>query len=726
MLTLSFVRNNLLYCILAIGGLCLLVSGNLLSILGIQDIFRDPDDWRSADFPWSIVHTRAFAAQFYAGIFLTCAFVSFLARSQHGLNVASAGDGRLRRIGGQTLAYLPFPLIVLASATILADDWSWPQSTDRLIAASAGLVAALLPLPLWLYLLDTYATDPPHERGATQRALVLIFLAMLAVCAGFTLNPLTPSDAFFTLFGWITLAYLVVSHMPAMITGLCAVFLVFVAVAAAIFPGEPGKGRYQLYGLRDARGQSYYVDKKRVLLPELDPSAWHAAECKSAECSRKTAAALLATWSERRRLAKPKIVIVAASGGAYRATFWTTAMLDHLAHLSRPKSALEGFTDHIRLVTGASGGMIGVAYFAVCGTDGAERRLTRVIESDVKDPDGDGHCRPLEFNDKGPIDSLLPVLDHLGRRDLIDPLIFRQGYDRGAVLERQWRSIDITFKQMARLQEDELRPAIIFTPTIAERGTPLEVSNLFWSESRDGAGAFDLHLFNAFPDAVESLTLATAARLSASFPLITPAAALPTRPSTLHLVDAGYFDNEGIDAAANYLRDADVLDWLQQQSSGVILVALRAFPSPSHGAVQDTATSADDEHCFEPAVVAQHEVAPSATERLFQWARSQLPSLPIPLRAAANVREAGARHRADVTTEYIRALLSVRGIPFDFVAFENASRVNMSWYLKRSELDCLNQAVSDRYNTEQIQKLSAIWAGYLSDTQDAPRPPGNN
>ena len=38
-----------------------------------------------------------------------------------------------------------------------------------------------------------------------------------------------------------------------------------------------------------------------------------------------------------------------------------------------------------------------------------------------------------------------------------------------------------------------------------------------------------------------------------------------------------YFDNEGIDAAAKYLRDADVIDWLAEKSSGVVLISFRAF-----------------------------------------------------------------------------------------------------------------------------------------------------
>ena len=173
----------------------------------------------------------------------------------------------------------------------------------------------------------------------------------------------------------------------------------------------------------------------------------------------------------------------------------------------------------------------------------------------------------MDTGGTGPIDSLLPIADHLARSDLVDVLVPRyRGIDRGVVLERQWRSIDISFDEMLDLQQKELRPAIIFSPTIAERGTPLEISSFLWSHRAKDSGDIGLSLFEAFPEAHGKLRLSTATRLSATFPLISPAAVLPTQPQTWHLVDAGYFDNDGIDPAAKYLRDADVIDWLAEEA----------------------------------------------------------------------------------------------------------------------------------------------------------------
>ena len=53
---------------------------------------------------------------------------------------------------------------------------------------------------------------------------------------------------------------------------------------------------------------------------------------------------------------KPKLVLLAVTGAAYRASFWTTIVLERLGE------EFPGFFDHVRLVTGASGGMVGAAY----------------------------------------------------------------------------------------------------------------------------------------------------------------------------------------------------------------------------------------------------------------------------------------------------------------------------------------------------------------------------
>ena len=72
--------------------------------------------------------------------------------------------------------------------------------------------------------------------------------------------------------------------------------------------------------------------------------------------------AVLDAWAERAKGPqgrKPKLIVLATSGGAYRSAYWTALVLDHLSSKA-PK-----LRDDVRLITGASGGMIGAAYFTV-------------------------------------------------------------------------------------------------------------------------------------------------------------------------------------------------------------------------------------------------------------------------------------------------------------------------------------------------------------------------
>ena len=393
MLTLSFVRSNLLYCVLCIGGFCLLISGNLLRLFGVYELFRDPTGSSLDASIGSIFHSRAFAAQFYTAIFISTVFICFLAASREQTQPKRSAGPSVKTAMGQAannfLAYIPLPLLVLISATLLANDWSWPEGRDHLVAATAGLAFAQFPILVWFYLLAVL-----NSRGAPARAhevTLLVLAALFVVCAGFALNPLTPADAFFTIFGWVTLAYLVLFYAPAWLFVACVGVLIIARLLVGLLPPEPGAAPYQLAGMRNAKGESYYKDGNKAVVASPSPGRWTARACGETEganatCRLQNPVELLTTWQKQRGLAKPKIVLVAASGGAYQATFWTAHVLDYLTGLSGAQGELEGLVDHIRLMTGASGGMVGVVYFAVCGGDarpGTRGQLARIIERDV-------------------------------------------------------------------------------------------------------------------------------------------------------------------------------------------------------------------------------------------------------------------------------------------------------------------------------------------------------
>ncbi len=96
------------------------------------------------------------------------------------------------------------------------------------------------------------------------------------------------------------------------------------------------------------------------------------------------------------------------------------------------------------------------------------------------------------------------------------------------------------------------------------------------TEEDDGttAGAyslFGLEFFKLFPKA-ERFRVATAVRMNATFPFVSPAVSLPTDPPR-HVVDAGYYDNFGIQVSTAWIHMNR--EWLVRNTSGVLLVQIR-------------------------------------------------------------------------------------------------------------------------------------------------------
>src|SRR5947207_10855785 len=83
-----------------------------------------------------------------------------------------------------------------------------------------------------------------------------------------------------------------------------------------------------------------------------------------------------------------------------------------------------------------------------------------------------------------------------------------------------------------------------------------------------------VELFRLFPDARDRFQVGTAARMNASFPLISPAVSLPTAPPR-RVVDAGYYDNFGVNLAAMWLIRNEAV--IREHTSGVAVIEIRAY-----------------------------------------------------------------------------------------------------------------------------------------------------
>jgi hypothetical protein len=292
---------------------------------------------------------------------------------------------------------------------------------------------------------------------------------------------------------------------------------------------------------------------------------------------------------------KPRILIVCTSGGGIRAAVWTGVVLHKLDTLRG--SATNGgpaaeLRDHVRLFTGASGGMVGATLYVADFENG------KFTDKHIEALAGDSLTRTAQ--------SL--VLNDMYLNTWLAPWQ-RAPQDRGRTLEFMWgrhakdhlegrNPWDKTFAQLRAAERVGKRPSMIYSPLMVEDARRLLLSNLdlsgdqpkdnlalaVGSQGIEARSAVEFH--RLFPDlppgqiagrlwSSHTFAVSTAARMNATFPIISPAVSLPTDPPR-RLVDAGIYDNYGVNLAAAWVLKNEPA--LRKYTSGVALVQVRAFP----------------------------------------------------------------------------------------------------------------------------------------------------
>ncbi len=402
---------------------------------------------------------------------------------------------------------------------------------------------------------------------------------------------------------------------------------------------------------------------------------------------------------------KPKLVIVSISGGATRSAFWSAVVLDRL------ESQIPGFGSHVRIVTGASGGMVGAAYYVKQRHDISSGIAARALSSMI------------------PLDSITPVAAYIALREVWHSILPRMATsDRGIVLEENWNDINFPIQKLRLDEENGKIPSIILSPMMIEDGRRLLITNLdLWPLAAAGGSEVTAkdpgsrsHLFSLsaveffrlFPFAT-GFHLATGVRMSATFPYVSPAVSLPTDPPR-RVVDAGYYDNYGIQLAAAWAQWN--FDWLIHETSGVVLVQIRdAISEEERLDVVDAptgfwATLARGAQFFTSPLEAAEQARSASglfrndqdvqslsddfTEYWKRRARNQI-------KDEAQQKQALGRARAFFTTvvfENSAEVTSGHTDPRDTTlrqrrAAHHSSRVPLNWYLSDAEQNALRRAI---------------------------------
>lgn len=273
---------------------------------------------------------------------------------------------------------------------------------------------------------------------------------------------------------------------------------------------------------------------------------------------------MLENWKAQTGEAKPRMVFVAVSGGGQRAALWTTNAMQNVDSVMNGDLMKETF-----LITGASGGLIGAAFFRDLywkGNDTSDKVHLKEVGNEILNP-------------------LIFTL-------LVNDLFFKikkfnyagQSYmkERGYVFEESLKEnmngmLDYTISDYRQAEYDGEIPKMLVIPLITNDGRklyisphPTEVFNGRDEQSSLVQGV-DLRklLVGHQPD---SLRFLTALRMSATFPYVVPSITLPTDPP-VQIADAGISDNYGIVDALSFLQL--FRDWIKENTSEVVLLSIR-------------------------------------------------------------------------------------------------------------------------------------------------------
>ncbi len=315
---------------------------------------------------------------------------------------------------------------------------------------------------------------------------------------------------------------------------------------------------------------------------QVEPEPYHPdrliqlANPSQVEDDRKHTIKFLENWKKRTGEEKPKIVFLNFSGGGVSSALYSTAILQLADSLSGGK-----LMRNTVLMCGASGGMLGAAYY---------RELTLQKELGNINSTYDGVYRENISKDL-----LNPMIVSGVVNDFFYPWrkfeVSGQLYakDRAYAMERQLMVntdsiMDKNLGEYAPFVFKGIIPMMVFTPTIMndERKlyiTSQPVSYLMrpynYKLQTDYMDVDGVDMRAMFKDhQPDSLLITSAMRMNATYPYVLPNVTLPSVP-VMRVMDAGLRDNYGIETTTKFINVFK--DWIKENTSGVIVVQVRAF-----------------------------------------------------------------------------------------------------------------------------------------------------
>ncbi|MEM1401890.1 MAG: patatin-like phospholipase family protein [Pseudomonadota bacterium] len=384
-------------------------------------------------------------------------------------------------------------------------------------------------------------------------------------------------------------------------------------------------------------------------------------------------------------------IIVAASGGGITASYWTGTVLAEL-HRLYPNSFSVDF------LSAVSGGSVGAVFYSAALSAGIDDE--RVLH-DFQSISGESSLAEVGWGLSYP---------DLWRRVLNLPFT----YDRAHAVEARWRELmnqrfgpmNRTLKQSSASEDATV---IAINAVVAETGQRMVFTNFpLYADSGKGRSLLQpdtmtpdqrcsavlnqtqraLLFSEVYPE--RDIALETAARLSATFPYVTPVARIEPEDiaglypadcavAKFHFADGGYLDNWGIATALDYL--AAVQESATSESADArphLLIEIRA-----NGPIENPA-----------------KVSPGAT---------------APFKTMLNVRSSSQIERNERLLDLTQQL---QPEALERVVIELGIDAPLSWHLSNADRERINCALRSDSNQHQLRKVGR----FLGELTDADLP----
>ncbi|MFT6747269.1 MAG: hypothetical protein ACJAZ2_001618 [Glaciecola sp.] len=289
---------------------------------------------------------------------------------------------------------------------------------------------------------------------------------------------------------------------------------------------------------------------------------------------------ILENWRKKNLLhstvnkVKPKIVFINTTGGGMRSSMWS------LRSMQYADSVLQGeLLNHTQLITGSSGGMVGMSYLRELYLQEQEHKISNLYD--------DHYVRCMNKDVLNRVGFVMTVNDLL-----IKLRSFKDGenefkIDRGYAFEQQLNeNLEGALSKRLHdyyLPEYEAKiPMAIISPTIVSDGrrlliSPQPISYLSYTFPQDNIRnnvlleSVEFKRFFKNQDA-DNLRFSTALRMTSTFPYIMPIVSLPSSPP-MKVMDSGLRDNYGTKTSLKFLYT--FRHWIERNTSGVIILQIR-------------------------------------------------------------------------------------------------------------------------------------------------------